>query len=63
MKAHIDDNATITIEPETPEEVALLKLWHQLNYSENTTYCELINNSYLASIDISGISNIEISDR
>ncbi|WP_273803095.1 hypothetical protein [Providencia rettgeri] len=57
MKARINESATIIIEPETDEEIALLKIWHQLNYSENTTYCELINTSCLASIEIDGISD------
>ncbi|MBT0520979.1 hypothetical protein [Morganella morganii] len=59
MKVYFNDVATMTVEPETPEERSLLLLWHKFNCSYDTPYSELTGSKGMASLVIAGISDCD----
>ncbi|KAB8128513.1 hypothetical protein [Raoultella ornithinolytica] len=52
-------SAQLCIEAETEADKAMLIIWHQLNISDQTMYCDMVEPGCLAGLRLCGITDHE----
>lgn len=52
-------SAQLCIEAESEEEKAMLIMWHRLNISDQTMYCEMVDTGCFAGLRLCGITDLE----
>lgn len=51
--------AQLCIEAESEEEKAMLIMWHRLNISDQTMYCDMVDTGCFAGLRLCGITDLE----
>ena len=52
-------SAQLSIEAESEEEKAMLIMWHRLNISDQTMYCDMVDTGCFAGLRLCGITDLE----